>query len=169
MLSAPTRMAPAASSRSISGWSCAAGARSRLIFEPARVGSPFTSNRFFTANGTPASGPRFCRLARAASIARARFTARSASTSVNELSTGSRAVMRARASSTTVTAETRPFATAVAISPAVAQPLSNSALSFEDRRGLGIVRQLLLSHQRGKFECDFEIGASPPASIRSRR
>ncbi len=127
MLSAPIRIAPAASSRSISGWSCAAGGSSRLIFEPARVGSPFTSNRFFTAKGTPARGPSFFRFARAASIARARFSARSASTSVNELSTGSRAVMRASASSTTVTAETRPLATAAAISPAVAQPLSKSA------------------------------------------
>ena len=34
-----------------------AGARSRLIFEPARVGRPATSKRFFTAKGTPASGP----------------------------------------------------------------------------------------------------------------
>ena len=31
--------------------------RSRLIFEPASVGRPATSNRFLTANGTPASGP----------------------------------------------------------------------------------------------------------------
>ena len=34
-----------------------AGGRSRLIFEPARVGRPVMSNRFFTAKGTPASGP----------------------------------------------------------------------------------------------------------------
>ena len=42
-----------------------AGGRSRLIFEPARVGSPFTSNRFFTANGAPASGPSGSPFARA--------------------------------------------------------------------------------------------------------
>ena len=34
-----------------------AGGASRLIFEPASVGSPATSNRFLTANGTPASDP----------------------------------------------------------------------------------------------------------------
>ena len=33
------------------------GAWSRLIFEPASVARPATSNRFLTANGTPASGP----------------------------------------------------------------------------------------------------------------
>ena len=38
MLSAPTSTAPAASMRSISVASRVAGARSRLIFEPARVG-----------------------------------------------------------------------------------------------------------------------------------
>src|SRR5580658_9811198 len=57
MLSAPTRMAPAASSRSINAASRAAGGLSRLILEPASVGRPATSNRFLTANGTPASGP----------------------------------------------------------------------------------------------------------------
>src|SRR4051794_35930295 len=159
MLSAPISTAPAASSRWISGWSRVAGGSSRLIFEPARVGRPFTSNRFFTANGTPASGPSFLRFARAASIERARARARSASTSVNELSTGSRAVMRASASSTTVIAETRPLATAVAMSPALAQPLSKSGSGFEDRRGLGIVRQLLFADERGEPECDGEIGA----------
>ena len=46
-------------------------ARSRLIFEPARVGRPSMSNRFLTANGTPASGPRLSPRARAASIASA--------------------------------------------------------------------------------------------------
>src|SRR5689334_13625649 len=159
MLSAPTRIAPAASSRSINGWSRVAGGSSRLIFEPARVGNPFTSNRFFTANGTPASAPGFLRLACAASIARARARARSASTSVKALSTGLRAVMRARASSITVTAETRPFVTAAAISPAVAQPLSKAGSGLEDRRGLGIVRQLLLADQRGKPERHREMGA----------
>ena len=59
MLSAPTSTAPAASIRSINVASRGDGARSRLIFEPARVGRPRTSNRFFTANGTPASGPGF--------------------------------------------------------------------------------------------------------------
>src|SRR5579862_159746 len=57
MLSVPTSTAPAASRRSTSVASRDAGGRSRLIFDPASVGSPSTSNRFFTAKGTPASGP----------------------------------------------------------------------------------------------------------------
>ncbi len=56
MLSAPTRTAPAASRRATSVASLRAGGRSRLIFEPARVVRPSTSNRFLTANGAPASG-----------------------------------------------------------------------------------------------------------------
>src|SRR5438445_114249 len=51
MLSAPTRMAPAASIRSTKVASCVAAGRSRLIVDPARVGTPATSNRFLTANG----------------------------------------------------------------------------------------------------------------------
>ena len=68
MLSAPTSTAPAASIRSIRVASRGDGCRSRLIFDPARVESPCTSNRFFTANGTPASGPGFLPAAMAASI-----------------------------------------------------------------------------------------------------
>ena len=56
----------------ISGESCPAGLRSRLIFDPATVGRPATSNRFLTANGTPASGPSRSPFLRAASIAAAR-------------------------------------------------------------------------------------------------
>ena len=84
MLSAPTSTAPAASSRSISVASRGGGVSSRLIFDPARVGRPCTSNRFFTANGTPASGPGFLPAAMAASTARALSRARSAVTSVKE-------------------------------------------------------------------------------------
>ena len=63
----------------------AAGGRSRLIFEPARVGRPATSKRFLTANGTPASGPGV-RRPRAASTAAARASARCPVTAVNALS-----------------------------------------------------------------------------------
>src|SRR5581483_6926816 len=69
MLSAPTSTAPAASRRATSVASAVAGGRSRLIFEPARVASPATSNRFLTANGTPASGPSGRPLARSAATA----------------------------------------------------------------------------------------------------
>src|SRR5258708_5075369 len=153
MFKAPTSTAPAASSRSISGEWCGLGTSSRLIFEPARVARPVTSNRFLTAKGTPASGP----FVLPASISAARLRARSATTSVNALSTGSRSVMRASAASVTLSADTRPAVTAAAMSAAEAHSVSMSG--FEDRRGLGIVRQLLLADQRGKLECDFEIGA----------
>jgi len=94
------------------------GERSRLIFDPARVGRPRTSNRFFTANGTPASRPAFFPAAMAASIARALARARSTVTSVNEFRTGSYFAIRANAASVTLSADTcRPF-TASAISPA---------------------------------------------------
>src|SRR5262245_16003321 len=72
MLSAPTSTAPFDSSRAISVASRLAGARSRLIFEPASVGSPAMSNKFLTANGTPASAPTSRRpFARSASSAAA--------------------------------------------------------------------------------------------------
>ena len=142
--------------------------KSRLIFEPARVGRPVTSNRFFTANGTPASGHRLAlrtrRIDRAGALHRAlrqhvseRVEHRIARRNAREriLDNGNRrdAPLRDRRGDLA----------------GLAQPLSNSTLGFEDRRGLGIVRQLLLSHERGKFECDLEIGARPPASIRARR
>ena len=52
-------------------------ARSRLIFEPASVGRPAMSNRFFTANGTPASGPGGSPAAQVRSISCAATRARS--------------------------------------------------------------------------------------------
>src|SRR5262249_16841246 len=61
-----------------------AGARSWLIFEPASVGSPAMSNKFLTANGTPASDPTSRRpFARSASSAAALASARSSVTAVN--------------------------------------------------------------------------------------
>src|SRR6185369_221653 len=94
MLSAPTSTAPAASSFSISGESRVAGGRSLLILEPARVEMPFISNRFFTAKGTPESGPAFFGVARA----------RSSSTAVKALiaPSFSRIVASARITSSTL-------------------------------------------------------------------
>jgi hypothetical protein len=115
MFSAPTSTAPAASSRSIRVASRAAGGRSRLIFAPASVGNPATSNRFFTANGTPASGPSGCPCARAASIACAVSRARTSVKAVNALSTGLRLAMWASVASTTAVARNCPPRTAVAI------------------------------------------------------
>ena len=83
-----------ASSRETSVASRFAGARSRLIFEPARVGSPSTSKRFLTAKGAPASGPRLSPRARAASIASALTSARAAVTSVKAPSASLRASIR---------------------------------------------------------------------------
>src|SRR5271169_1559915 len=142
MFSAPIRMAPAASSRSINAASRVAGGLSRLIFEPATVGTPATSNRFFTANGTPASGPAGSPRARVASIAWARSSARCSVIAVKELSTGSRSRMRASAASTTDTALARQDDTAAAMSAA---PMKSKSLagvsSMEDRRRLGLVGQ----------------------------
>src|SRR2546425_1189311 len=69
MLSAPTSTAPAARSRATAAASRVAGGWSALIFDPARVASPATSNRFLAANGTPASGPGSSPAARRRSIA----------------------------------------------------------------------------------------------------
>src|SRR5216683_706105 len=116
MLRPPTRIAPAASSLRTSAPSRAAFGPSRFIFEPARVGRPFMSNRFLTAKGTPASGPR----CRPESISAARFLARSATTSVKALTLASLVSIRVSAASTTATALTLPLITAPAISLAVA-------------------------------------------------
>ncbi len=82
MFSAPISTAPAAVRRWTAVASWAAGAASRRIFEPAMVVTPSTSNRFFTAKGTPASGPTGRSAARSASIASAWARARSAKTAV---------------------------------------------------------------------------------------
>src|SRR5581483_12504822 len=156
MLSAPTSTAPAASRRATSVASAVAGGRSRLIFEPARVASPATSNRFLTANGTPASGPSGRPLARSASMARALASARSRVTAVKALSALSRSAMRASAASTTATALARPPATACAISVAVAQ--ASMALGLEHRRRLGLVRQRELGHHGGEPQRDGQVG-----------
>src|ERR1700759_2762369 len=141
MLSAPTSTAPAASIRSIRVASRTAGLRSRLIFEPARVLSPLTSNRFFTANGTPASGPGFLPAAIAASSARAFARARSAVTSVKELRVPSCCAMRASASSVACSAESFPETTALAISEAERVAAAIARSGNKDTGGLGLVGQ----------------------------
>src|SRR5580704_1501123 len=160
MLSAPTSTAPTACRRSISGLSCWDGGRLRLILEPASVARPATSNRFLTANGTPASGPRDRPLACATSIACARLRARPASTAVKELRIGSRSVMRASAASTTAVALVSPPATARAILVAEVQAVSIAdALSFEDRGWFGVVGQVVCRNERSLGEDHLKIGA----------
>ena len=124
MLSAPRRMASAAPMREISVASASAGARSRLILEPARVGNPLTSNKFLTANGAPASGPKLSPRARAASIASAFSSARPAVTSVKAPSAPFRASTRASASRVISRALAAPVLIAFAIACA---ELSSSA------------------------------------------
>src|SRR5689334_924456 len=172
MLSAPTSTAPAASMRSISVASRLAGARSRLIFEPARVGRPATSNRFFTAKGTPASGPTVLPAAMSASIARALARARSAVTSVKELRMPSCCLMRASAASVASSADILRPATALAISVAVISGLVVMAASGrEDRRRLGLVRQREFVDEAGEPQRDFEIGPhrGPPGLLDRQR
>src|SRR5262249_31897389 len=158
MLSAPTSTAPAASMRSISVASREAGGRSRLIFDPARVEIPFTSNRFFTAKGTPASGPALLPASIAASISRALARARSAVTSVKELSTESCCLIRASTVSVTSSADSLPEVTALAISEADGRALMTTS-GGEDAGRLGLVRQRELVDELCKPQRHFKVGA----------
>src|ERR1700761_4241731 len=155
MLSAPTSTAPAASIRSISVASRDAGGWSRLILEPARVGSPCTSNRFFTANGTPASAPTLCPAAMEASTARALVRARSAVTSVKAFSTPSCAAIRANTASVASNAEKVLFLTAWAMAVAVMSAKSGG----KDTGGLGCIGKFVVVDELGQLQRDLEIGA----------
>ena len=159
MLSAPTSTAPAASSRSTRAASRDAAGRSRLIFDPARVGRPFTSNRFFTANGTPASGPGFFPDAIAASTARAVARARSAVTSVKEFSTLSCLAIRASAASVASSADNFLSLTARAIWSADIATAADAVSGCEDTGGLGFVGKFKLVHHPRQTHGYFEIGA----------
>src|SRR5215475_2810234 len=162
MLSAPTSTAPAASIRSISVASRGARGRSRLIFEPARVEIPFTSNRFFTAKGTPASGPGLLPAATPASTCRALARARSAVTSVKELRTPSCCAMRASADSVASSADILREATALAISEA---DRNMAGSRTEDTGGLALVGQRKLVDEARHAERNFQVepyGGAPP-------
>src|SRR5712675_1953482 len=174
MLSAPISTAPAPSSRSISVASREAGARSRLIFDPARVARPLTSNRFFTAKGTPASGPESLPEAIRASTARAFARALSAVTSVNAFSTGSCLLIRANAASVASSADIFRLATACAI-PAADSPSVLAVIAISgavDTGRLGIVRQRELVDQPRQPQRHFKVGAhrrSPTRLDRQRQ
>src|SRR5712664_2600816 len=146
--------------RSIKVASRADGGRSRLIFDPARVGSPCTSNRFFTANGTPASGPGLLPAAMAASTARALVRARSAVTSVKQFSTGSCLAIRASAASVALRADILRLTTASAISEADrSSGFPIMAISgCKDTGGLGFVRQREFIDQPRQPQRHLEIG-----------
>src|SRR5665213_791645 len=160
MFSAPTSTAPAASSRSIRVPSRGDGGSSRLIFEPARVESPCTSNRFLTANGTPASGPGFLPAATAASTARALARARSAVTSVKQLRIGSCLAIRASAASVAASADSFRPVTARAMTAADRSSCSGDrAISgCKDTGRLGSVGQREFVHQPRQPQQLFEIG-----------
>src|ERR1700736_5849942 len=164
MLSAPTSTAPASSNRSIRVASRGAGARSRLILDPARVGRPLTSKRFFTANGTPAKGPTPLPPASAASMARARVRARSASTSVNEFSSGLCCAIRASAASATLSADILRLATACAISeagsqsPVVVMTAPSARSGCKDTGRLCFIRQREFIDQPRQLQRHLEIG-----------
>src|SRR5674476_608105 len=173
MLSAPTSTAPAASIRSIRVASRDEGARSRLIVDPARVDSPCTSNRFFTANGTPASGPAFFPAAIAASMARAFARARSAVTSVNEFRMVSCLAIRASAASVTPSADILRPATASAISTAdsPSPPPVVAGSGCKDTGRLGFVWQREFIHQPRNPQRELEIGPDrrPPGLVDRER
>src|SRR6202012_5934279 len=165
MWRAPTSTAPAASMRSIRVASRAAGGRSRLIFEPARVASPFTSKRFFTANGTPASGPTILPAAIAASTSLALARARSAVTSVKELRTASCCWMRASAASVASSAESFLELTAFAISAADCITVTTSG--GEDTGRLSLIGQREFVNQSRLPQRYVEIGPDrrPPGFL----
>src|SRR6185312_6563211 len=156
MLSAPTSTAPAASIRSISVASRGAGARSRLIFEPARVEIPFTSNRFFTANGTPASGPGLLPAASSTSTCRALARARSAVTSVKQLRRPLCCAMRASAVSVASSADNLREATALAISAADSGVVMATS-GAEDTGRLALVGQLKFVDEARHAQRNFQI------------
>src|SRR5882757_921950 len=173
MLSAPTSTAPAASIRSISVASRSDGFRSRLIFEPARVERPCTSNRFLTAKGTPASGPTFLPAAMAASIAFALARARSAVTSVKEFRIASCFSIRANAASIAAEADISRLATACAISAADrSSGVAVMAISgCKDTGGLGFIGERKFIDQPRQPQRDLEIGLDrrPPGVIDRQR
>src|SRR5712672_2561616 len=173
MLSAPISIAPAPSSRSISVASRDAGASSRLIFDPARVARPLTSNRFFTAKGTPASGPASLPEATRASTAFALARARSAVTSVNAFRTGLCLLIRASAVSVTESADILRLATACAIA-AADSPSALAVIAISgaiDTGRLGFIWELELIHQRRQPRRHFEVGTHrrPPAFLDRQR
>src|SRR5450432_804753 len=173
MLSAPTSTAPAASIRSIRVASRDVGARSRLIFDPARVGMPCTSNKFFTAYGTPASGPGFLPAAIAASTARALARARSAVTSVNEFKIGSCFAIRASAASVTLSADILRPVTACAISEAESPSLlaAIAVSGCKDTGRLGFIGQRELIDQPRQPQRHLEVGLDrrPPGFLDRQR
>src|SRR6185369_17590735 len=160
MLSAPTSTAPAASIRSMRLASRTDSGSSRLIFDPARVQSPWTSNRFLTANGTPASGPGFLPAAIAESIACAFARARVAVTSVKEFRIGSCLEILARVASVTLSAVIFPPCTAEAISaadkPSVAAGAAGSGC--KDICRLGVIGQHKFIDQPRQPQRHLEIG-----------
>src|ERR1700730_12013805 len=158
MFKAPTSTAPAVSRREIKVASRVAGTRSRLILEPARVDIPAMSNKFLTANGTPASGKAARAFAGALSIAAALATARSPSTAVNAFSAGLRWPILTKAAVTISLALARPSRTAAAISLACAHAVSISAgLGGEDGCRLGLIRQREVHEGSGKPQRGHEV------------
>jgi len=162
MLRQPTRTAPARRSAATAAASRSAGGRSRLIRDPASVVTPATSNRFFTANGTPARGPGSRPHAIDRSIRSASESARSESTAVKQFSAPSRLPIRSSAAAATARAETRREATAPAISSAEAAPSGRLIGSrTEGRRGLDVVGQ-------GKFREQSRGGEAPDEDLGDR-
>ena len=105
MFSAPRQTAPASCQRATANASFAAGARRCSILLPARVTVPVISNRFFAANGTPASMPGSSPRAIFASTAAASASARVSVTSVKAFTSALRDAMRASADFATSVAE----------------------------------------------------------------
>ncbi len=100
----PTSTAPATRNRSTTVAS-SSGTKSASTRELAVVRIPFVKNRSFTETGTPCSGPRYAPPKISRSASRASTIARSPSTVMKALKTGSSASIRVNTRSVTSTGE----------------------------------------------------------------
>ena len=122
----PIAIPPAARTRSTTV-AVYGGSQPLRIFEEHVVAMPRVQRLSFRATGTPASGPGSSPRLTAASTASAASSAASDITRLNACTSGSRASMTARCSSTTDRAERSPARTAAAVSRAVTAPHPGSA------------------------------------------
>ena len=101
-----------------------------MIFDPAMVVIPLTSNKFLTAKGTPASGPGFSWRAIELSIFSAAAIALSAVMAVKQLSVLSRSAIRSKAAFTTAIDVILPLLTADAVATASAHAKNWASSAF---------------------------------------
>src|SRR5262249_31679703 len=129
------------------------------------------SDRFLTANGTPASAPSGWPAARLASTARARARARSPVTAVKAVRALSRSPVRRKGISTTCTAVALPAPTGAPISAGDAAACMGSGMGsgLEHRCRLDLIEQLELPDHLGQAQCDCQVGLDRRLPLRLDR